>query len=1357
MVKLLWALLWMLALTGGFCRADPLDPSKVPEALRPWTDWVLRGSEERICPFLYNSAADRFCAWPSRLELNLAERGGEFRMHWSVQSESWAQLPGDDGVWPQDVSLDGKPARVMPRDGRPAVLLAPGRHVLAGRLPWERLPESLSVPRASGVLSLTVRGREIAAPAFNEQGQLWLEGAARQRDGRAEVSNRLGLQVFRQIIDEVPMRVVTRLDLDVAGESREVLLTGALPSGFIGLSLQSALPVRLENDHLRVQLRPGRWHIELTARHPAPLEKLSLPQALEPWPAEEVWVFQARPQLRVVEVDGVAAVDPGQTNLPEAWRNLPAYRVGAGDTVTFRLIQRGDPEPEPDALTLERNLWLDFDGDGYTVSDQITGRMTHDWRLNALGSMQLGRVAIDGAPQLITRLGEKGPVGVEVRRGALRMTGDSRLENGPWRFPATGWDKDFRSVSATLHLPPGWRLFAATGVDNAPDGWVSRWTLLDLFLVLIAALAVARLWHWPAGVLAVAALALLWHEPGAPRLVWLNLLVAAALLRVLPAGRLAAFVRFYRGAAMLGLVAISVPFMVEQIRTGIYPQLELPWFSPVDTERQGEGGAVPQEEALEAEPPAVASAPAPVPPQPMRKRMLSEYGSDYSSQRFDEVDPGAVTQTGPGLPQWRWKAVTLGWNGPVMQDQEVGLWLISPRLEMLLKFLRVVLLLALALVFTREILPGGRFRLWPGRGGDVAPGLGLMLAVAVLAAGVPGARAEFPPQALLDELKSRLLESPECLPQCAQIPSMRLRIEGDVLQQELEIHAQRDVAVPLPAQEGQWLPGRISVDGVAADGLRRSQDGVLWLHVTAGRHLVALSGALPAREQVQLPLPLKPRRVETAGAGWTVAGVGENGVPDAQLQLSRIHKSESTTAILEPLPLPAFLEVQRTLRLGLDWRVATRIRRLSPADAPVVVDVPLLQGESVLTQGLPVRGGKVSVSLLPGQSELQWESILERRAEILLKAPETSQWVEAWRVDVSPIWHLQSDGIAVAHHQDSSGNWLPEWRPWPGEAVTLTLSRPQGIAGKSLTIESSRLQVSPGKRATDSILTLSLRSSQGGQQAIRLPAGAVLQSVAIDGQSRPIRQQDGNVTLPIHPGQQSVVLNWRDEVGIAARYVTAGVDLGAASVNSFITLNLPRDRWVLLAGGPRLGPAVLFWGVVAVIVILSLGLGMVRWTPIKAWQWALLLLGLSQVPLAGGLCVVGWLLLLGWRGKSGAGLDDSRFNVLQLALAALSFASLLFLFYAVEQGLLGLPDMQVAGNNSDAYNLNWYQDHSAGTLPRPWVLTAPLWSYRVLMLVWALWLAFSLLNWLRWGWVCYGAGGLWRARPKKAPAPVGSD
>jgi hypothetical protein len=35
------------------------------------------------------------------------------------------------------------------------------------------------------------------------------------------------------------------------------------------------------------------------------------------------------------------------------------------------------------------------------------------------------------------------------------------------------------------------------------------------------------------------------------------------------------------------------------------------------------------------------------------------------------------------------------------------------------------------------------------------------------------------------------------------------------------------------------------------------------------------------------------------------------------------------------------------------------------------------------------------------------------------------------------------------------------------------------------------------------------------------------------------------------------------------------------------------------------------------------------------------------------------------------------------------------------------------------------------------------------MLIWALWLALSLLKWLKWGWESFSKGGLW----KKLPLP----
>jgi hypothetical protein len=89
---------------------------------------------------------------------------------------------------------------------------------------------------------------------------------------------------------------------------------------------------------------------------------------------------------------------------------------------------------------------------------------------------------------------------------------------------------------------------------------------------------------------------------------------------------------------------------------------------------------------------------------------------------------------------------------------------------------------------------------------------------------------------------------------------------------------------------------------------------------------------------------------------------------------------------------------------------------------------------------------------------------------------------------------------------------------------------------------------------------------------------------------------------------------------------------------------------------------------------------------------------------------------------------------------------LFVLLYSIQQGLLGLPEMQVAGHGSSAYALHWYQDRAEASLPRPWVLSVPLLVYRAVMLAWALWLATALLRWLHWGWAQFTRGDLWRGR-----------
>jgi hypothetical protein len=1335
--RLILQLVLLSLVTSSTC-AGRITHEEIPEPLRTWTEWVLHGETERDCPYLYK-APTRYCVWPTRLELHLDDAQGRFGQVWQVYGASWIRLPGDVRHWPQSVKLNGEPALVAEREGKPALYVLSGRYEITGSFVWESIPESLVIPPETGLVDLTVNGNTVRFPDLDAQGHLWLRDRDTGSRGQ-DLRDRLDLQVFRRVIDEIPLQVVTRIHLDVAGSQREVVLGGGLPAGFIPLRLSSRLPARLDPDgRTRLQIRPGQWIVEVAARYPQSLTELSLAESRGPWPEQEVWVFEARHHLRVVEVEGVETVDPRQTRLPAAWQNLPAYRMRPGRTMVWRVLRRGDPDPEPDKLALKRTLWLDFSGQGYTMQDEITGSMTRGWRLEATRDLQLGRVVIDGQPQFITRLPGSEKIGFEVRRGVIRLTVDSRYEADVEEIRTLGWDHDFVQASAALHLPPGWELFSISGVDNVPNTWLHRWTLLDLFLVLIAALAVGRLWGWGWAVLGLVTLGLIWHEPAAPRYVWLHILAAVALLRVVPEGRFWRVVRWYRNLSLLALVLIAVPFMVYEIRVGLFPQLEHPW-QAISRGQAVISGPVPTDtvsQAMEEEAPSGARAlESDRSNLPQRK---ATGGYDYSA-RIQRIDPKAKLQTGPGLPDWSWTKVDLRWNGPVQRDQNLHLIYLSPTTTLVLNFLRVLLLAGLVL---RMI----DWHAWPSSAMGPASKRTLLLLLIPLSWLHPqDAAAQFPTPELLQELKDRLLAPPDCLPFCAQSPRMRIEASTDALQIRLEVQAQERTGVPLPTHVGHWTPKQVMLNGSPAPALVRTPAGELWLLLDQGVHQIVLSGALPARSTVQLSLPMRPHRVEVRAAGWAVEGLDENGVPDPQLQLTRLRTGEPQAAVpaMEPSTLPPFVRVERTLHLGLEWSVQTRVVRLSPKGSAVVLEVPLLARESVVTEGIRVSEGKVLVNMATEESERSWRSVLERRPQLVLAASEATSWAEVWRADISAIWHVELSGIPVIHHQTLKARWLPEWRPWPGEQVRLEVTRPEGIEGRTLTIDNSLLRVAPGQRATDASLTLSLRSSQGGQHSIFLPEGVRLQSVTINGAAQPIRLEGRRVRLPVTPSQQSITLDWRSPEGLQMRFDTPPVDLGVSSVNATISLSLGQDRWVLMVGGPQLGPAVFFWAVLCVIALIAVGLGRIRFTPLKTRHWLLLGIGLSQMPVWVSAVVVGWLLALGLRGTLELDLRPLTFDAMQLGLGILTVVAISFLFVSVQQGLLGLPDMQISGNNSNAQSLHWYQDQLAASYPRAWVLSVPLLVYRLLMLAWALWLAFALLGWLRWGWDCFASGELWK-------------
>jgi len=313
----------------------------IPAQLEAWRGWVQKGQEFRRCTLIANtsaaSAAEFACIWPGVLSINADTRGANLSQDWNVEIESWVPLAFDEDHWPQDVTLDGKPAAVVDRDG-PQVWMEPGEHVLRARLAWTERPQALQVPEVIGVVRLVVDGKAVV-PLQRNGTQLTL--------GRGKVvateADSLDVRVFRRYVDQIPGELTTRIRMEVSGQAREEVLGPVLPDGFIAVSLDNEeRPARLDDaGMLHVQVRPGTNTVTVAARAIEPLDKLVARLPASNWVDQEIWSYQSNPFLRVTAIEGAIQVDPAQASVPEEWRSLPAFALDNEGTLSIEERSRG--------------------------------------------------------------------------------------------------------------------------------------------------------------------------------------------------------------------------------------------------------------------------------------------------------------------------------------------------------------------------------------------------------------------------------------------------------------------------------------------------------------------------------------------------------------------------------------------------------------------------------------------------------------------------------------------------------------------------------------------------------------------------------------------------------------------------------------------------------------------------------------------------------------------------------------------------------------------------------------------------------------------------------------------------------
>jgi hypothetical protein len=551
------------------------------------------------------------------------------------------------------------------------------------------------------------------------------------------------------------------------------------------------------------------------------------------------------------------------------------------------------------------------------------------------------------------------------------------------------------------------------------------------------------------------------------------------------------------------------------------------------------------------------------------------------------------------------------------------------------------------------------------------------------------------------------------------------------------------------------VPESVLVDGKASNAMALAEDGFLHVRLTPGTHSVRTSGRVPGLEWVITP-GSNSHRVIVNTTGYTVDGLRDGRV-EGSLHFTATDQPKekdgnSVDSAASQRQFPPWLEISRTLELGVVWTITTEVTRRSPVGQPVSLRYPLLPDEEITETGALVEQRQLVVSLGRDDETVSYRSVLKPGAEIALMAATDKPWTEHWQVRCATLWHCTFDGIAPYDKTDQLG-YAPKFRPWPGEKLKVSVVKPAAAPGATRTIERVTARFTPGQRLLRGQLEFVAKVSKSGAMTVRLETGAVIQKLSIDEHDEPIRSHGALIEFSLQPGRHLVKLEWHEPSPLKVWFKTPTVILDGAAVNAKVVVQLPSDRWLLFTYGPSWGPKVLLWSYVLLLVAAAWVLVRIPKNPLRVWQWVLLALGLTQVPIALAIIVVAWFFLMAYRGAFDIVSRKGK-KATQVVLALYTLVFLGCLCGAVYDGLVSNPDMHVSGaDTSDALALSWFVDRIQSALPSPVVLSLPVVAFRVLNLFWALWLAASLVGWLRWGWEQYCNGGLWVPKIIK-PNPV---
>ncbi len=1323
--KSLLGLLFLIfiAMTNAVCAKE------IPQQLEQWKDWVSYKQEYNNCPYFYNNQAksSHVCAWPKKLKLTINNNQAQFQIRWEILQDSWVPLPGDKKSWPQNVVSNNKKQVVQRSNNHPRIYLEKGSYSITGQFKWEKRPESISIPVEIAGIDLSVDAKRINFPQRKGK-SLWL---GETRESKKTESNKTEIYVNRLIIDGHPMSMLVNMQVYVSGSARNEKL-GKIGNELLQVnSIEGEISSYIDGDgYLWAQLKPGSWKIDMSFTVLNWPEKISFNPEGDFWPNQEVWAYQDDKNIRLTQIKGVSPINPEQSDTQ--WDEVPNYLINSGDVFEINETKRGTLNQNAQ-LDLNRTIWLGFDGEVYRSRDQISGQKLDTWRLNSVDGYKLLSAKNNDEDLLIT-LSEEDEQGIELRTPEINLEVNGEF-GASIKNTINPWQTRFESIQSKLYLPYGYMPFAAVSVDKTHGVWLEKWKLWDIFIVMLLTVFCYKAMGVKSAVAALFTLVLGYHELNMPLIAWANVVLVIALMSVLNNGKLKSMAQSYSYISVITLLVVLTPFIINQVRLSMHPQLEsrfnqsINWSavkkSPPNAMKkklpqlnksyqQSYSNRVPQQEALDEK--------------ETLDRIVVTGSHIRNSDLINRYQTGSILQAGKGVPQWSTNRVSLQWDGPINTQQTYKLLVVPPILRVVWRLLLVFFSLYWLVLLLQ------RLKTTRAKPLNTATKTATAMVFLVIFVLLPQAHAQdYPSQAMLDELQQRVYQEYPCKNNCASLNKSEVLVDKYKLSMNLTIHAFENVIVALPFSK-DWRVEEISIDG-SIEKSKIHHKNIPWIKVGKGINHVKITGLIANRTSVSIQFPMKTGIISAQAKGWQIAGIDGTILNNNTLQLISTKQQSGSDEESKTTDIQPFVHVTRSITFDDDWYVNTLVERLAPTKGVINVAIPMIENESPTTEVKFDEQGKIIVNLDATQYEYNWLSRIDRTPEVALIAAENDYYLETWKILSSPQWNVEITGLSIV----SSPNVLDElddyfthiYKPRPNENLNIKISRPKPLAGDIVSIESVDNRYTVGKRATKVKTSIHYRATQGGNFKILLDELADVNSVAYDGVESSLTTDKGVVEVGFLPGAHKVVVDWQMSQSLGLIAQTPSIQLENSMVNINQSINIPRSRWVFYGYSKGFGPAFLYWGEFIFFTILAFFLARLPLSILNFWQWLVLGYAFGTVSWFAFGVVTFWLFFVGWKSQNPNHAINLKNILMQWATVIITFIAISVFIGSVAFGLLSYPRMGIIGQGSSVNSLHWFLDAHQNQLPAITIVSLPIWWYKAIMLVWSIWVSFSLLNWLK--------------------------